>query len=110
VSQIQASKIFALNGRRVSLAAGIKAGNPVVVLGVEILNHPAIRDIAVDYAMPNIGRAISFVEQATEDVAARGMADCDAKFGGAIEAISLAFTDRHQRPTSSRINLYKEYQ
>lgn len=110
MSQILASKVFTLNGRRVSLAAGVKAGSPVVVLGVELLDHPALRDIAVDYAMPNIDGAIAFVKHATEAVAARGMTDCEAKFGDAIEALSLAFNGIRRHETTSRINLYKEYQ
>ncbi len=46
VSQIHTCKVFNLNGRRISLTAGVKAGTPVVVLGVELSNHPALRDLS----------------------------------------------------------------
>jgi hypothetical protein len=110
VSKIHARKVFSLNGRRVSLAAGVKAGTSVVVLGVELLHHPALRDLAIDYTMPDISRAIAFVEQATEEVATRGVADCDSKFGDIIADLAAAFDDQARQSPPVRLNLFKERQ
>ncbi|HBL7242004.1 TPA: hypothetical protein ACGFAK_005048 [Serratia marcescens] len=110
MSQIHTCKVFNLNGRRISLTAGVKAGTPVVVLGVELSNHPALRDLAIDYIMSNIDRAIAFVELATEEVAARGMADCDARFGAFISSVAASFEDQCSPVAPSRLNLFKERQ
>lgn len=106
MAEILSSKTFTVNGSRVSLAAGVKSGRPVVVLGLQLTTSSPTPDalsfIAIDYPMRSIEGAENFVAYADEAVAIRGKADIEAKFGPAIDMIERAFAPSPPTPTFHR--------
>ncbi len=110
MSKIHASKVFILDNRRVTLAAGIKHKIPVVVLGLELPDHPALRDISIDYTMLSLDRAVAFVDQATDETARRGMQDCEAKFAEVLTRLATAFDGSNHPNIPSRSNLFKDHE
>lgn len=93
MSKILASKIIEIDGSRISFAAGLKHGRPIVVLGVTLGSIGPLKDISIEYAMKSIEQAITFVNTADKAVALRGKQDCENRFSEVIAKVSDAFRD-----------------
>lgn len=85
MSIILLSRAFCIDGIRCTLTAGIRDGRALVVFGLpgaDGLNELA--NITIEYRMATSANAIRFVEEATDETAARGL----AKYRGEIQNVA----------------------
>lgn len=113
MAKIHTTKTFMIEGGRVSLAAGVKNGRPVVVLGLLLTTSGTLPDalsfIAIDYPMRSVERAEAFVACADEAVARRGMSDIQEKFGDVIALLAHAFDTNRTAEPVRRINPFEAH-
>ena len=88
---VLASRVFMVNGQRVTLAAGIKNGAALVVLGLpDAAGHNQLSNITIEYPMKTAAHAINFVNDATDDVVTRGLAKYEAEVSGLAKRVNNA--------------------
>lgn len=111
MAKAHCSKTFTIDGSRVTLAAGVKTGRPVVVLGVRLATSYTSSDpldfITIDYPMRSTDSAEAFVSGADAAVARRGKSDVLEKFGDVIEKVTHAFNSDRAALAPRRINPFE---
>lgn len=91
------SRVFMVDGQKVTLAAGVKNGAALVVMGLpDAAGHNQLSNITIEYPMRTTTDAVSFVESATEDVAARGLAKYRAEVSELAERVNNALNLPYQ--------------
>ncbi|HAV1601518.1 TPA: hypothetical protein JG832_002406 [Enterobacter hormaechei subsp. xiangfangensis] len=91
MATILLSRVFMVNNRKVTLTAGVKDGAALVVMGLpDAAGHNQLANITIEYPMKTARNAVHFVENATEDTAARGLAKYEAEVSELAERLNRA--------------------
>lgn len=103
MSRILLSRTFEIEGFNVTLTAGVKDGRALVVFGLpRVSGFNQLSSITIEYPMKTAQHALHFVETATEEVAARGLAKYRNEVADVAEMVNQALNQPYQKEVGYR--------